>query len=297
MDDMAGTYFVQDRGNQEELQRLIVQERMVTEAMGGVLPEQEEPTRFRRVLDIGCGPGGWIIDVVQTYPQIEKLYGVDISPTMIQYARQRAQEQQLTQKRVEFLVMDALRMLEFPNEYFDLVNLRFGVSFMRQWDWPKMLDEMRRVLKIKGIARIVECSLGFESSSTAFSNFYVLLRRAFERAGYLFEETPTGLIDHLPGLLLRYDFQNIQLYKIPVEYHAGTEAGKALLEDHIHSFHTSRPFLRRHGCLPPDFDAICQQAIQDMQQPDFVARTSFYVFCAINSVQRRVGPAMREMPS
>lgn len=28
--------------------------------MGGVLPEQQDPTRFRRVLNIGCGPGGWI---------------------------------------------------------------------------------------------------------------------------------------------------------------------------------------------------------------------------------------------
>jgi len=59
MDDLAGTYFVQDRSNQKELQRLIVQERMITEAMGGVLPEQQDPTRLQRVLDIGCGPGGW----------------------------------------------------------------------------------------------------------------------------------------------------------------------------------------------------------------------------------------------
>jgi len=59
MDDLAGTYFVQDRSNQEELKRLIVQGRLVTDVMGGVLPEQQDPTQFHRVLDIGCGPGGW----------------------------------------------------------------------------------------------------------------------------------------------------------------------------------------------------------------------------------------------
>jgi ubiquinone/menaquinone biosynthesis C-methylase UbiE len=296
MDDSAGTYFVQDRSNQEELQRLIVQERLITEAMGGVLPEQPNPERFRHVLDIGCGPGGWLLETAQTYPQIEKLYGIDISPTMIQHARQQAEEQQLPTKRVEFLVMDALRMLEFPNEYFDLVNLRFGVSFMRKWDWPKMFDEMRRVLKIRGTVRIVEGELNLESSSTALSNFYVWFRRAFERAGHLFNEEPTGLIDHLPGLLLRYDFSNVQLYKTPVVFRAGTEAGKATFDDCLHLFHTSRPFLHRYGCLPQDYEALCQQAIHDIQQPDFVVTNTCHTICAINPTQRRVGPAMREMP-
>lgn len=36
---------------------------MVTKAMGGALPEQADPTLFRRVLDIGCGTGGWLIEV------------------------------------------------------------------------------------------------------------------------------------------------------------------------------------------------------------------------------------------
>jgi ubiquinone/menaquinone biosynthesis C-methylase UbiE len=297
LDDSAGTYFVQDRSNQKELQRLIVQERLVTEAMGGVLPEQQDPTRFRRVLDIGCGPGGWIIDVAQTYPQIKKLYGIDISPTMIRYARQRAEEQHLPKERVEFLVMDALLVLEFPNEFFDLINMRAGVSFMRQWDWPKMFSEMHRTLKPRGIVRLVEPELDDQSPSTALSHFYICLWRAFERAGHLFEATPTGLIDHLPELLLRHDFQNIQSHKTPIEFRTGTEAGKALFEDIIHLFHTTRPFLQRYGCLPPDHDALCQQALQDMQQPDFVARSAFHTFWATNSVQRQVGPVQSEMPS
>jgi ubiquinone/menaquinone biosynthesis C-methylase UbiE len=296
MSDSAGTYFVQDRSNQEELQRLIVQERMHTEAMGGVLLEQEDPTRFHHVLDIGCGPGGWLIETAQTYPQIKKLYGIDISPTMIHYAQARAEQLQLPKKRAEFLVMDALRMLEFPNEYFDLVNLRMGMSFMRKWDWPKMFDEMRRVLKIRGIARFAEVEINTESPSTALSNVYVWFRRALERAAHFFEETPTGLIDHLPALLLRYDFQNIYQHKTPAIFQAGTEAGKAFLEDHIHLFHTARPFLHRYGCLPSDYEALCQQAVQDMQQPDFTATLIYHTIWAINPTQRRVGPAMREMP-
>src|SRR5689334_811277 len=105
MSDLAGTYFVQDRSNQEELKRLLVLEQMVAEPMGGVLPEQTNPERFHRVLDIGCGPGGWLIQTAQAYPQIQKLYGIDISPTIIHHAQKRAEELQIPKDRVEFLVM------------------------------------------------------------------------------------------------------------------------------------------------------------------------------------------------
>ena len=136
-----------------------------------------------------------------------------------------------------------------------------------------------------------------ESSSAALSNFWFSLRRAFERAGNLFEETPTGLINHLPTQLLHHNFQNVQMYKTPVVFPAGTEAGKAWLDDHIYAFHTIRPFLQRYGCLPQDYETLCQQAIQDMQQPGFESRTVFYTICATNTSQTRVGPAQRETPS
>lgn len=159
-----------------------------------------------------------------------------------------------------------------------------------------MFSEMHRVLKDKGTVRIVDVEINVESPSTALSNFWTSMQRAFERSGHLFEETPTGLIDHLPKLLLRHNFQNIQLRKTPVMFHAGTENSKAFLDDHLHAFHTIRPFLQRYGCLPQDYDALCQQAIQDMQQPDFVAKMVYYTFCATNPAQTRVGPVQRDMP-
>jgi ubiquinone/menaquinone biosynthesis C-methylase UbiE len=117
------TYFVQDRSNKEEVQRLQLQDHLLTTAMGGVLPEQPDTLRFKRVLDIGCGPGGWLIELARAYPDCEALIGVDISSRIVQYARAQ-------QPQVEFLVMDALRMLAFPDAFFDLVHLRRGCSFL-----------------------------------------------------------------------------------------------------------------------------------------------------------------------
>src|SRR5713101_6168760 len=128
------TYFVQDRSNEEELIRVMIQDQLVTAGMGGVLPEQPDPTIFHRVLDVGCGTGGWLIEAAKTYPAMSLLVGVDVSGRMVEYARAQAEAQRVGD-RVQFRTMDALRMLEFPTDSFDLVNQRFGTSYLRTWDW------------------------------------------------------------------------------------------------------------------------------------------------------------------
>src|SRR5690349_15647806 len=92
------TYFVQDRSNQDELLRLEAQARILTSGMGGVLPEQADPTIFQRVLDIGCGTGGWLIEAAETYPTMSLLIGIDISGKMIEYARAQAAAQQVSDR-------------------------------------------------------------------------------------------------------------------------------------------------------------------------------------------------------
>jgi hypothetical protein len=37
------------------------------------------------------------------------------------------------------------------------------------------------------------------------------------------------------------------------------------------TFRTGLPFLRKWTQVPDDYEALCQQALQEMQQPDFVA--------------------------
>ncbi len=106
-----GTSFVQDRDNPEELARLRLQDQMTTRAMGGVLPEQPDPTRFSHVLDVGCGTGGWLIELAKEVPTCSLLVGVDGSRPFVEDARAQAEAAHVSD-RVEFQVMDALRMLQ-----------------------------------------------------------------------------------------------------------------------------------------------------------------------------------------
>jgi len=161
----SGTYFVQDRQNEEELLRLVGQDRLVTASMGGVLPEQADPSAFRRVLDVACGSGGWVIEAAQAYPEMS-LVGIDINQRLIEYARAQAAAHHVDD-RVKFHVMDALRILEFPDTSFDLVNLRFAISFVRTWDWPILLKKLLRIVRPGGMVRLTDEEVIHQSNSPA----------------------------------------------------------------------------------------------------------------------------------
>jgi ubiquinone/menaquinone biosynthesis C-methylase UbiE len=152
--ERAPTYVVQDRNNEEELQRLMLQDHAATHLMGGPLSEQADPSRLSRVLDVGCATGGWAITLAQEYPWMQ-VTGIDISERMVHAARQQA-EQAGVADRVHFCVMDALSGLLLPDHSFDLVNERFNCSYIRTFEWPDYLFELRRVARPGGIVRLTE---------------------------------------------------------------------------------------------------------------------------------------------
>jgi ubiquinone/menaquinone biosynthesis C-methylase UbiE len=266
--EQAGTYVVQDRSNEEELIRVSIQDRMLTSGMGGVLPEQPDPTSLQRVLDVGCGAGEWLIEVAKTYPTIGLLVGVDLSSRMVRYALSKAEAQQVS-GRVHFQTMDALQMLEFPTDFFDLVNLRLGLSFLRTWDWPKLLHEFQRVTRPGGVVRITE-SDQVVTSSPAQMRYIELLGNAFHQAGYTYTREIT-IASELARLLRQYGLQEVQTRSHTMEYRVGSVEWQAFYDDTRHAMRTIVPFMRKWAQVPDDYEALCQQALSEMQQPDFVA--------------------------
>ncbi|HET8845881.1 MAG TPA: class I SAM-dependent methyltransferase [Ktedonobacteraceae bacterium] len=262
------TYFVQDRSNQDELTRLQLQDESTTLAMGGTLPEQSDPERFQRILDIGCGTGNWLLEVAQTYPTISLLVGVDISGRMIEYAQSQALARGLD-KRVQFHTMDVLRVLEFPNHFFDLVNQRFATSYLRTWDWPRLMQEYQRILRFGGILRLTEGDFAMEGTSPALVQLIDLLRDAFAQAGHFFDVHSNGIATDLVHVLTRYGFHDIQSREYNQVVRAGTSQGDHLVEDMRLAFRTTVPFLRKWSNLPDNYEAIYQQMVNETQQPNF----------------------------
>jgi len=264
------TYFVQDRENVEELTRMQIQDHLMTASMGGVLPEQPDPTIFGSVLDVGCATGGWLIEAAKAYPTMRELVGIDINSKVVAYARAQAEAERLSD-RMQFRTMDALRMLEFPNGSFDLVNQRAGASYLRKWDWPKLLLEYQRVTRAGGVIRITEGDLIVESSSPALSRLFDLLLQAFYQAGHVFTLESDGVTSQLAHLLTQYGLTEVETRTHRLQYHAGTAEWHRFFEDMRLIFRTIVPFLRKWSQVPNDYEAIYQQALAEMQQPDFVA--------------------------
>jgi len=253
--------------------------------MGGVLPEQENPALFQRVLDIGSGTGDWLIEAAKTYPNMSLLVGVDISNRMVEYAQTQAEVQELSD-RVQFRVMDALRMLEFPINYFDLVNQRLGISYLRTWDWPKLLWEYWRVTRPGGIVRITESDIITETNSPALLCLDQLLLQALYQAGHFFAPERNGMTSQLGRLLQQYGFQHVQTCAFSLEYRAGTPEGNLFHEDMKHVYRTFVPFMRKWAQVPGDYEALYQQMLSETQRPDFVATWNLLTACGNKPLEK-----------
>jgi hypothetical protein len=105
-----------------------------------------------------------------------------------------------------------------------------------------------------------------------------LFGEAFFNAGHLFSEPRTeesftegsaGIANDLVRLLHQYGVHDIQTHISTAHFSAGTPAGQQYIEDLRLSSKNMTPFLRKWGCLPDDYDSLCQEALEATQRPDF----------------------------
>ncbi|WP_069806074.1 class I SAM-dependent methyltransferase [Thermogemmatispora onikobensis] len=253
-----------------ELARLIQQDRLVTEAMGGLFPEGQPLPPDGQVLDLACGPGGWAMQVAFAHPSVEVI-GVDLNAGVIDYAHVQARSRGLT--NVAFSVMDIRQPLAFADASFDLINGRFLFSFMGPADWAALLSECRRLLKPGGIIRLTETE-GPLTTSPATERLFALGYAALKRAGQSFspDGNHIGITPVLPRLLRRAGFTEVHLYASAAEWSSETPLHYAFFKDEMVALDLSLPFLVRIGMGSEEgLRQLYQQAIAEMQADDFCA--------------------------
>lgn len=96
----------------------------------------------RRILDLGCGEGGYSRELARRGAQV---VGVDGSARLVDVARQRAQAEQLN---VGYQCLNASDLGDIPSESFDLVLA--AMSLMDVEDYPGAVQETWRVLPAGG---------------------------------------------------------------------------------------------------------------------------------------------------
>lgn len=123
------------------------------------------PANPQKILDLACGTGSETILIKEKYQGAE-VFGVDLSTTMLAKAREKAQKKKMA---INFSRQN-IEKTNFPDEFFDLVTVAFGLHEVPPVARKNTLAEIFRVLRKSGSLVILELNyprnqilrLGFE---------------------------------------------------------------------------------------------------------------------------------------
>jgi ubiquinone/menaquinone biosynthesis C-methylase UbiE len=260
--------YISDPESGAEMARLIDQDRLITNGMGGLFPERSNDfSGIHRVLDGACGPGGWALELAFMHPEIS-VVGFDISQAMIDYANAKARVQGL--ENASFRVMNLLKPLDFPDHFFDLSNVRF-VNFLPAATWPQFVRELARVTRPGGFIRLTESEWWYFTTSPALETLNSMVIKAIQvQGGYSQTGRFTGILPLLGDLLRQVGCVNIKLVSHAIDFSYGTEAYEGFRRDASVVFKLFQPFIiRMHVASQSELDDLYNQMILEMLQRDF----------------------------
>jgi ubiquinone/menaquinone biosynthesis C-methylase UbiE len=119
------------------------------------------PIEIKNCIFIGCGQGDEI-SILNNRKKIPNIYGIDISKTAIQHAKQKY-------PNINFVVGDACN-LPFEDNSFDLIICSEVIEHLSSPD--KLIDEINRVMENKGVLIL---------STSNWLSFYGLFRFLAEK--------------------------------------------------------------------------------------------------------------------
>lgn len=167
-----------------ELERQVNKSKLINNTLGSPLPgmSEEEIPRYRRVLEIGCGPGGWTSFMAQRYYASHMwITGVDPSAAAVAYATRQAVEQRLDNIQYCIAGLSGPFTL-FPESSFDLISGQFLGKALYPHEWPLVLHECHRLLKPGGKLHLTDFEMGM-SNSPAHEELIELFIQAMRLSG------------------------------------------------------------------------------------------------------------------
>ncbi|MBC8258915.1 MAG: methyltransferase domain-containing protein [SAR324 cluster bacterium] len=157
-----------------------------------------------KVFDIGCGVGFLTLEMAQQVGKSGQVIGFDQNPEMISNAKKRCEGLQ----QAEFHQGDAIQ-LPAQDQTFDAVSCTQVLLYVK--DVPKVLAEMRRILKPGGRMVIVETDW---RGVVLNSGDDALTKQIF--AAWDSAVPSPNLPVHLGPLLKKHGFSNIQVEAVPI---------------------------------------------------------------------------------
>ncbi|KAI0034232.1 hypothetical protein K488DRAFT_84207 [Vararia minispora EC-137] len=130
---------------------------------GLTLHEFKKPPKA--VLAVGEGTDLWVVSAAQQWPNT-CFHCIDFSTSMGRFGRVLPSLNTLGQVTFESIT-SLLEPLPYPDDYFDLIILRYMTLHSSERDWPIMFSNLMRVCKPEGVMEAVADDLSFPGTSTS----------------------------------------------------------------------------------------------------------------------------------
>jgi len=272
-----------------ETARLSLQHALLESVMSDLIPQGTTLPLLRDVLDLACGSGEWVVQFAEKYPGVH-VVGIDLDEERIEVARQAiftaGSDNNGYPNNAEFLSMDVLKPLQFPDASFDYINGRLLFSFMPKDAWGHVLNECYRVLRPGGIIRLIEAELPY-TTSRAYEQFLSLLAHALHSASKSF--SPTGRNSNITAvqkyLLRQAQFQPLSQRASCLNFSKDEPDYERAYQNTIAAFELLQDFLITMEIAPAqEIEDTYQQVLVEMKQPQFCGNEFFLTTWAQKSM-------------
>ncbi|CAI2169202.1 16858_t:CDS:2 [Funneliformis geosporum] len=206
-----------------------------------------------RVLDVGCGPGTWILEMASDYPKTEDFHGTDISslfPSAIKPFNSSFSQQ------------NVLEGLNFPDNHFDYVYMRFLMLAFSTEQWKDVvIPELVRVTKKGGYVEIMEWDVNIYKSGPITKRLMNSMIADFR--SHNFDDC---IIATIPEFMKENQMTDIEkdFRDCPQGRYAG-KLGSLNLDNATTIFRMYKPkFSKEYGMNSEEYDQLIEDFIKEM---------------------------------
>ena len=276
----------------EELHRQWELVEVLSQALGNPLEiAQMEGSDPQTVLDVGCGVGGWSLELARLAPAA-RVIGLDARPACVAFARRMARQRGLSNAR--FLAQDLQTVQAAAGSFtpgsLDLIHLAFMAPSLLTTSYPALLAALFPLARPGGLLLWTETELPI-TTSPACERFTSLICQALDSAGQSFvpslfrelaelrqertghppvERRHVGITMMMGSWLRECGFQQVECHAHAVEVSAGTRAHPTYVRQIEVALRQIRPWLLAQGLLDEQaYTGLSSQVLAQVQQEDF----------------------------
>ena len=245
-----------DPGNANEGYRLSLQDGLLNNLFPLLPDGTQEPTS---VLDLACGTGGWLRDVIQRYPQA-RCVGLDKSTLLLDHAQSVAKKQRLTieYKRGDMFDMEAI----LKGAHFDFIHMRCATWFLGP-RVQEMLLICQQMLLPGGTFCLIDFRHPFRSNSDAMRRFTGYFMDAMQKRG-----TTYASIDEVAQIFSMLHLDSIQRTPFSLDISTGVEGREGFVSDLRNVFVVFKSMML-DVLGEEEYENIASEALHDLDAPGF----------------------------